>query len=49
MLPIFGWYGPKGTQAEGVGVIPDVTVDVEPDCLSRGIDTQLRKAAEVLQ
>ena len=45
-LPVFGWYTPKGMPVEGRGITPDRLVEVDPESLSRGIDTQLHAAAE---
>jgi C-terminal processing protease CtpA/Prc len=47
-LPIFGWYSPDGTYAEGVGIEPDLEVDIDPNDLAGGEDGQLNKAVEVL-
>jgi len=47
-LPIFGWYGPDGTYAEGSGVEPDVEIDVDPNDLACGHDAQMNKAIEIL-
>ncbi|HEV2715765.1 MAG TPA: S41 family peptidase, partial [Terriglobales bacterium] len=30
-LPIFGWYSPSGSYTEGIGVRPDVPVDIDPE------------------
>jgi C-terminal processing protease CtpA/Prc len=48
-IPIFGWYSPNGSCAEGSGVEPDVPVDIDPETLARGSDAQLDKALDVLQ
>lgn len=48
-LPIFGWYSPGGFYAEGSGVRPDVPIDVDPDRLAYGEDTQFNKALELLE
>jgi C-terminal processing protease CtpA/Prc len=48
-LPIFGWYGPSGNCAEGSGVLPDVSVDIDPDRLAYGEDAQVKKALEILR
>jgi C-terminal processing protease CtpA/Prc len=45
-LPVFGWYTPSGMSVEGRGITPDCLVEVDPDRLRRGIDTQLLAAAE---
>ena len=47
-LPIFGWYSPDGTHAEGSGVEPDVPVDIDPSELACGQDAQLDKALAAL-
>lgn len=48
-LPIFGWYSPSGNYTEGSGVLPDVTVDIDPDRLAYGDDSQVKKALELLR
>ena len=48
-LPIFGWYSPSGTYAEGLGVQPDVPIDIDPDRLACGEDAQVNKALELLE
>jgi carboxyl-terminal processing protease len=48
-LPIFGWYSPSGNYTEGSGVRPDVPIDIDPDRLAHGDDTQVNKALELLQ
>lgn len=47
-LPVFGWYSPSGSYNEGSGVVPDVTVDIDPVCLAEGKDIQLNKALEII-
>jgi len=47
-LPVFGWYTASGTTVEGQGVNPDITVEVHPEELSKGIDRQLEMAVKVL-
>lgn len=48
-LPVFGWYSPSGNHTEGTGVVPDISVDLDPKCLAEGDDAQLNKALEILQ
>lgn len=48
-LPIFGWYGPKGSYAEGSGIVPDVFVDIDPTLLAEGIDAQINAAVDILE
>jgi C-terminal processing protease CtpA/Prc len=48
-MPIVGWYSPNGNYAEGSGVQPDVSVDVDPKVLAHGSDAQLNQALDVLQ
>jgi tricorn protease len=47
-IPGTGVYNTKGENMEKIGVVPDVTVDVHPDQLAKGLDAQLDKAVEVL-
>jgi carboxyl-terminal processing protease len=48
-LPIFGWYSITGNCTEGLGVLPDVPIDIDSDRLAYGYDPQLKKALELLQ
>lgn len=48
-LPIFGWYSPAGRCNEGRGVQPDVEIDIDPERLASGDDSQMKKALEFLQ
>jgi C-terminal processing protease CtpA/Prc len=48
-LPVFGWFSPSGNCAEGLGVPPDVEVDINPHRLAFGHDCQLTKAIEHLR
>jgi len=48
-LPVFGWYSTSGNHNEGSGVVPDVSVDVDPADLAAGNDRQLNKALEMVQ
>jgi C-terminal processing protease CtpA/Prc len=48
-IPIFGWYRLNGSYTEGLGVQPDVPVDIDPEMLARGSDAQMNKALEILQ
>ncbi len=47
-VPIFGWYTSQGNCLEGKGVLPDVTVEVDPHLLNAGIDQQMSKAIEIV-
>lgn len=47
-LPVFGWYSHNGTYREGSGVEPDVFVEIDPQELAAGNDSQLSKAIEIL-
>ncbi len=40
---------PNGVDLEGTGVTPDVVIEMNADDLDRGIDTQLRRALEMVQ
>jgi carboxyl-terminal processing protease len=48
-LPVFGWFSPSGNCAEGLGVLPDVEVDIDPHRLAFGDDCQLTKAIDHLR
>lgn len=48
-LPIFGWYSPNGRYTEGLGVRPDIPIDIDPDGLAYGVDAQINKALELLE
>jgi tricorn protease len=50
-VPFFRFFTPEGQWAiENEGVAPDIDVELEPDAVNRGVDTQLDRAiAEVLQ
>jgi carboxyl-terminal processing protease len=47
-VPVFGWYTSQGNCLEGKGVLPDVTVEVEPYQLNAGVDQQMDKAIEIV-
>ncbi len=47
-LPIFGWYTSLGESLDGKGVLPHITVDVEPCELLSGVDKQMERALEVV-
>ncbi|HYM35787.1 MAG TPA: S41 family peptidase [Steroidobacteraceae bacterium] len=51
VVPFFRFFTPEGNWAvENEGVAPDIEVELEPDAVNRGVDTQLDRAiAEVLQ
>jgi tricorn protease len=50
-VPFFRFFTPEGQWGiENEGVAPDIDVELEPDAVNRGVDTQLDRAiAEVLQ
>jgi C-terminal processing protease CtpA/Prc len=48
-MPIVGWYSLNGNYTEGSGVEPDIRVDIDPEALVRGSDTQLDNALNLLQ
>lgn len=47
-VPVFGWYTSQGNCLEGKGVLPDVTVEVDPSQLNAGVDQQMDKAIEIV-
>lgn len=47
-MPIAGWYTWQGPCIEGVGVSPDIAIDIDPAELARGKDVQLEKALETV-
>jgi tricorn protease len=49
-VPFFRFFNTEGEwRIENEGVAPDIEVDLEPDAVNRGIDTQLDRAiAEVM-
>lgn len=47
-LPVFGWFSSKGRTIEGHGVEPDVAVEISPEALNRGEDSQLIKAIQIV-
>jgi tricorn protease len=47
-LPRTGVFTSKGVNMEKQGVIPDVAVEITPEDWAKGIDSQLRKAVEVV-
>jgi tricorn protease len=51
VVPFFRFFTPEGEWAiENQGVAPDIDVDLEPDAVNRGVDTQLDRAIdEVLE
>jgi carboxyl-terminal processing protease len=48
-LPVFGWFSPRGECAEGLGVPPDIDVDMDPRRLAFGEDCQLTTAIDHLR
>ena len=47
-LPVFGWFSSKGVGIEGIGVEPDVSVEISADALALGEDNQMIGAMKVL-
>lgn len=47
-LPVFGWFTSKGHSLEGNGVDPDVSVEISPDALADGQDTQMTTAVDIV-
>jgi len=47
-LPVFGWFTSKGHSLEGNGVDPDVSVEISPDALANGQDTQMTTAVDIV-
>jgi tricorn protease len=47
-IPRTGVFTSKGVNMEKQGVIPDVAVEITPDDWAKGIDSQLRKAVDVV-
>ena len=47
-LPVFGWFTSKGRCLEGNGVDPDVLLEISPDALAAGQDSQMAKAIEIV-
>ena len=47
-LPVFGWFTSKGRSLEGNGVDPDVLLEISPDALADGQDSQMAKAIEIV-
>lgn len=48
-LPRTGVFTSRGINMEKEGVIPDVQVQVTPEELAKGVDSQLKKAVEVVE
>jgi C-terminal processing protease CtpA/Prc len=48
-LPFLAWYSWPQDLIEGVGVLPDIRVDADPESLASGSDPQMLKAMEVLR
>ena len=47
-LPVSHWYTPLGRPMHGVGIRPDIQVELMPEDISLGIDAQLRDAYDYL-
>lgn len=47
-VTIARWYTPSGRLIHGIGLEPDVVVEVDPETLEEGQDPQLEKAIEIL-
>ena len=49
-LTISTYFTPKGNNIHGVGVTPDVEVELDADkYYEEGVDTQIEKALEILR
>ncbi len=47
-VPVARIFSPKGADLEGTGITPDASLDMSTDDLDRGIDSQLRRAIELV-
>ena len=47
-LPVFGWFTSKGLSIEGIGVEPNLAIEISADALAKGVDNQMIKAMKVL-
>ena len=47
-LPVFGWYTSQGNSLEGIGVDPDVPIEISPEGLAAGHDNQMERAIEIV-
>lgn len=48
-MPVAGWYTWEGQCIEGKGVEPDVSIEILPEALVRGVDNQLVTAIETVR
>lgn len=48
-LPVFGWFSSKGVGIEGIGVKPDVSVEISANALAIGEDNQMIMAIAVVK
>ncbi|MCE2464137.1 MAG: S41 family peptidase, partial [Dehalococcoidia bacterium] len=47
-IPVSYWYTPSGNPIRGVGIEPDIEVDLTEEDRAIGIDTQLTEAYDYL-
>ncbi|HID63865.1 MAG TPA: S41 family peptidase [Anaerolineae bacterium] len=47
-ITIARWFTPKGREIQGVGIIPDIEVEMTQEDLEAGTDPQLKRAVEYL-
>ncbi len=47
-VPVARIFSPKGLDLEGTGISPDASLEMITDDLDRGIDSQLRRAIELV-
>jgi C-terminal processing protease CtpA/Prc len=48
-LPVFGWMTWGGERLEGAGVLPNISIEAQPEMLLRGVDEQMNAAIQVIQ
>ena len=48
-MPVAGWYTWEGQCIEGKGVEPDVSLEILPEALARGVDNQLVTAIDTVR
>jgi C-terminal processing protease CtpA/Prc len=48
-MPVAGWYTWQGECIEGIGVLPDISVENSPETLAAGNDKQLEKALDLVK
>jgi carboxyl-terminal processing protease len=47
-VTIARWFTPKGREIQGIGILPDIEVEMTPEDLEAGHDPQLERAVEYL-